>query len=123
MQINIDSEQDPKLAKLLERATQRLQADPRLAHPLNDGTLKLSCPLPSGYKPSMNPWASRLSARINAHWRIFEISEESESVNGGWMASCIPPPMFRTFLSAWVDQPTPQTIAAPLVVGQLELFQ
>ncbi|RDI11028.1 hypothetical protein [Comamonas sp. AG1104] len=116
MRLNIDSDQDAKLAKLLEKTSLRMHSTPDMLRHLPDGTIQLSCPLPEKYKPEMNPWAKELRARIDAGWRIFEISECSQSVSGGWMASCIPPPLFRIFFTAWLNQPE------PLPLGQLELF-
>lgn len=122
MRLNIDSEHDAKLARLLDKVSSRLQADSSLLHQLHDGTLEMSCPLPPGYKPSMNQWAQTLRARLDSHWRLFEISEQSPGISGGWMASCIPPPMYRTFLQAWLEQAWPTVEPSPLPLGQLELF-
>ncbi|MGB3290985.1 MAG: hypothetical protein WBA83_17060 [Burkholderiaceae bacterium] len=61
----------------------------------------------------MNRLCRTLAARISKEGYLFEISEESEGVSGGWMASCIPPSMYRTFLSAWL---------ASNQARQLELF-
>ncbi|SUY77068.1 Uncharacterised protein [Comamonas testosteroni] len=116
MRLNIDADQDAKLGKLLDKVTLRMQEAPELLRTLPDGTIELSCPLPEKYKPSMNPWATALRARINEHWHLFEISEQSRNVSGGWIASCIPPPLYKTFITAWLNQP------APLPLGQLELF-
>lgn len=96
--------------------------DPSLLHRLYDGTLEMTCPLPTGYKPRMNWWATELRARVNEHWHLFEISEQSNGVSGGWMASCIPPPMYRIFLTAWLQHAGQKQITAPAFVGQLELF-
>lgn len=122
MQLSISDEQDAKLTKLLDKASSRLQAEPGLLRTLPDGTMEMSCPLPDKYKPSMNPWATALRARINEHWHLFEISEQSEGCSGGWMASCVPPPLYRTFLTAWLSQATEHKAPAPLLLGQLELF-
>lgn len=122
MRISISDEQDAKLAKLLDKATSRLQAEPGLLRTLPDGTMEISCPLPEAYKPSINPWATALRARINEHGRLFELSEQSEGCSGGWMASCIPPPLYRVFLAAWLNQPAVRPQTAPLPLGQLELF-
>ena len=119
MRLSISDEHDAKLAKLLGQASARLSAEPSLLRQLPDGTLEMSCPLPSRYKPSMNPWATEMRARLNKHGRIFEISERSQSVSGGWGASCIPPPLYRTFLTAWLAQ---TSAPPPLPLGQLELF-
>lgn len=122
MQLSISAEQDAKLTKLLDKASRKLQAEPDLLRTLPDGTMEMSCPLPDGYKPSMNPWATALRARINEHWHLFEISEQSEVCSGGWMSSCIPPPLYRAFLTAWLNQAIAQSAPAPLPLGQLELF-
>ncbi|MDR2325466.1 MAG: hypothetical protein LBE51_08725 [Acidovorax sp.] len=119
MRLSISDEHDAKLAKLLDQASNRLQAEPGLLRPLPDGTLEMSCPLPDKYKPSMNPWATEMRARINARGWLFEISEWHQSASGGWMASCIPPPLYRTFLAAWLTLPS---ASPPLPLGQLELF-
>ena len=47
--------------------------------------------MPDGYTPRMNHWGVTLSARISRDGWLFEISEESDGMSGGWMASCIPP--------------------------------
>ncbi|MDR2325514.1 MAG: hypothetical protein LBE51_08975 [Acidovorax sp.] len=119
MRLSISDKQDTKLAKLLDKASVRLSAEPGLLRPLPDGTLEMSCPLPDKYKPSMNPWATEMCARINEHGWLFEISERSRGVSGGWGASCIPPPLYRTFLAAWLAQ---ASAPPPLPLGQLELF-
>lgn len=122
MRISISDEQDAKLTKLLDKATSRLLTEPGLLRTLPDGTIEISCPLPDAYKPSMNPWATALRARLNEHWRLFEISEQSEGCSGGWMASCIPPQLYRVFLTAWLNQPAARPQPVPLPLGQLELF-
>lgn len=119
MRLSISDEHDAKLAKLLDKASARLSADPGLLRLLPDGTLEMSCPLPGSYKPSMNTWATELRARINERGWLFEISEWHHNASGGWMASCIPPPLYQTFLTAWLAQAS----APPsLPLGQLELF-
>ena len=119
MRLSINSEHDRKLATLLDAATARLQEDPCLLHRLYDGTLEMSCPLPPGYKPLMNRHAESLRARINEHWHMFEISEQSRGVSGGWMASCIPPAMYRIFLTAWLHR---TGLTSTPSMQQLDLF-
>jgi len=87
---------------MLDRASLLLSSNPGAREKLYDGTFKIRCPIPTGYKPRMNLYATGLSARFNAQGMIFEISETSEGLSGGWMASCIPPPMYKVFLSAWI---------------------
>lgn len=118
MQLTISDEQDPKLKRLLGQAAARLETAPNLLRALPDGTLEMACPLPAGYKPAMNPWATELRARINTQGWLFEISERSPGISGGWGASCIPPPLFRIFLTAWLKHAS----VRPLPLGQLELF-
>lgn len=120
MRLSISDEHDAKLAKLLDQASTRLSAEPGLLSPLPDGTLEMSCPLPSNYKPRINPWATEMCARINEHGWMFEISERSQGVSGCWGASCIPPPLYRTFLATWLAQ---ASAPPPLPLRQLELFE
>lgn len=112
--ITIDSDRSAGLEGLLKQASQRLADDPVLAQMLHDGTRRLSCPVPPAYMPRMNRYADRLEARIDRGGRLFEISEVSDGISGGWMASCIPHVMYRIFLSAWL---------ASSSARQLELFQ
>lgn len=111
--LRIDADSSVRVEALLKAATQRLASDPALATELPDGTFRIQCALPDGYKPRMNQWATGLTGRIGRDGCLFEISETSPGISGGWMASCIPPPMYRTFLAAWL---------AHTSVRQLELF-
>lgn len=111
--LRIDVDFSAKVAHLLDQASGRIAGDPGVLHPIYDGTFRLRCPMPDGYTPRMNHWGRELSARVNRNGWLFEISEESDGTSGGWMASCIPPHMYRTFLSAWL---------ASNQARQLELF-
>jgi len=61
MQLTISDERDPKLKRLLGQAAARLETAPNFLRALPDGTLEMACPLPAGYKPAMNPWATATS--------------------------------------------------------------
>lgn len=111
--LHIDADTSAKVDHLLALASDRIAADPGVLAPVYDGTFRLSCPMPDDYTPRMNHWGRTLSARISRDGRLFEISEESDGVSGGWMASCIPPHMYRIFLSTWL---------ASSQARQLELF-
>ena len=111
--LRVDGEVSAKVDRLLVSASQRIAADPGVLQPIYDGTYRLRCPLPDSYTPRMNRWARELSARVNRGGWLFEINEESSGISGGWMASCIPPAMYRTFLSTWL---------ASNQARQLELF-
>lgn len=111
--LRISADTGAKVDHLLVLASDRIAADPGVLAPIYDGTFRLSCPMPDDYTPRMNHWGRELSARVNRSGWLFEISEESDGMSGGWMASCIPPHMYRTFLSAWL---------ASNQARQLELF-
>lgn len=104
-QLHVDGEVDvkPEMQRLLDAATAALHRDPGLVRVLNDGTFRLAVPLPAGYQRSMNHRATHLSGRFSQDGWLFEISEESAGTSGGWMASCIPPSLYRVFLKAWVQ--------------------
>lgn len=118
--LSINREQDAKLSRLLEKASICLEADSSLLRPLDDGTLEISCPLPPGYRPSINTFAETLRARLDKNWRLFEICESSPRISGGWSASCIPPAIYRVFLKAWTDQARP--VQKLSTSPQMELF-
>lgn len=109
----IGGDSSAKVDHLLATASDRLRADPALASPVYDGTFRICCPLPEGYKPGMNRWATGLSARISNAGHLFEISETSPGSSGGYMGSCIPPSLYRNFLMAWLTYTSAR---------QLELF-
>ncbi len=111
--LRIDADSSAKVDRLLVIVSDRIAADPGVLAPVYGDTFRLHCPLPADYKRRMNWWADRLSARVSRSGYLFEISEESDGVSGGWMASCIPPTMYRIFLSAWL---------ASNQARQLELF-
>lgn len=93
----------PGMDKLTTKTGELMQRRPELVTELHDGTFELCCPLPPGYRTSMNRYATELRGRLNACGWLFEISERLPgSICGGWMASCIPPSMYRTFLAAWI---------------------
>ncbi len=108
--LHIDSEIDakPGMGRLLADAATVIHVEPGLAERLYDGTYRIECPVPPGYKLSMNRFAKRLTARMSEQGYIFEISEADQNSSGGWIGSCIPPTMFKVFLTAWlahVNQP------------------
>jgi len=111
--LRIDADSSAKVDRLLAQASDRIAADPSVLQPIYDGTFRLHCPIPDGYTPRMNRWGRELSARVNRRGWLFEINEDSDGISGGWMASCIPPAMYRTFLSAWLSSSQAR---------QLELF-
>lgn len=100
--VDTDIERRPRVRRLLDQASAILCRDPALGRQLPDGTICLECPLPHGYRRTMNHWATSLQARITREGWMFEISEVSRGISGGYMASCIPPKLYIAFLSAWV---------------------
>lgn len=117
MQLRIFGEANNGLEKLLQQASEKLQSHPNLRRSLPDGGSEISCRLPSEYKPSMNPWATELRARLSREWVLYSISEHSQGVSGGWTGTCIPDLLYRTFLTAWLRDASPKSS-----VMQLELF-
>lgn len=111
--LRVDGEVSVNVGHLLAQASDRIATDPGVLHPIYDGTFRLRCPIPDGYAPRINHWARDLSGRVSRDGWLFEINEESDGTSGGWMASCIPPTMYRIFLSAWL---------ASNQARQLELF-
>lgn len=111
--LRIDADSSAKVGHLLALASDRIGTDPGVLQPIYDGTFRLRFPMPDGYTPRMNRLGCELSARVSCDGWLFEISEESDGVSGGWMASCIPTHMYRTFLAAWL---------ASNQARQLELF-
>ncbi|WP_368648005.1 hypothetical protein ABRZ10_07195 [Castellaniella ginsengisoli] len=111
--LRISADTGAKVDHLLVLASDRIAADPEVLVPIYDGTFRLHCPMPDGYTPRMNRWGRELSARVNRRGWLFEINEDSDGISGGWMASCIPPAMYRVFLAAWL---------ASSQARQLELF-
>lgn len=108
MMLRIDGDAPADVHALLGAAGHLLDSDPTMCRQLHDGTLQISCPLPMGYRPAMYSFATELRARLNRDGRLFEISEGAGAGSGGWVGSCIPPRMYRTFLQAWIafaDQP------------------
>lgn len=103
--LRVDSEAAirPGTQRLLDVAASLLCEAPALATELSDGSFRLSVPLPAGYERKLNKHATRLTARITRQGWLFEIAEAGQGSSGGWMASCIPPGLYQTFLSAWVQ--------------------
>ena len=89
--------------RLAGEAAEVLRRNPGLLTPVYDGTMELRAPLPKGYERRMNSWATELRARVTRDGLLFEITEWSDSVSGGWMASCIPPGLCAIFLTAWLS--------------------
>lgn len=111
--LRISADTGAKVDHLLALASDRIATDPSVLQPIYDGTFRLSCPMPDDYTPRMNHWGRELSARVSRDGWLFEINEDSDGISGGWMASCIPPAMYRVFLAAWLSSSKAQ---------QLELF-
>ena len=103
----------PGAAPLLALASERIAENPDVLKPTHDGNFRITCPIPDGYVRQMVHRAHSLSARISADGCIFDMDEVGDGVSGGWMGSCIPPGMYRAFLSAWL---------ASSQARQLELF-
>ena len=112
LEIRMTDQQTRALAPLLRRVSARVREDPATLE-LAAGGFRMRAPRPAGYTPRANRASRDLQARVTLDGWLFEISEVSEGLSAGWMASCIPPAVARTFLSAWL---------AGTAARQMELF-
>jgi len=96
------SDANSELDRLLHDASEVLRRNPGMAVQLHDSTLELRVPVPHGYKPRVQRFASELRARLNQKGLLFELTEVSPYGSGGWLGSCLPACQIQTFLQAWV---------------------
>lgn len=110
MRLHLDMHTESRMGidEMLANVGARISARPELAQRDALGITVLRCPLPPDYQPRHNRDATELRARISSSGHLFEISECSDSVSGGWMASCIPTSVIAAFLRTWLDHNPPQ---------------